>query len=475
MKKTWFIESFVDTGLGNSAYLIGSDDTKKGILIDPLRDVDRYLHAASERGIQVTHVLDTHLHADFVSGNREIAHQTGATIGASAEANAGFDHQPLTEDSVIDLGAFQVRVVTTPGHTPEHISFLLLEPDAKTPSALFSGGALIVGGAARTDLLTPELTQPLARQLYHTIHDKLLKLPEALEVFPTHGAGSFCVAPTSSDRTTTIGRERLNNSLVQARSEEEFVQRALAGLPSYPTYYKYLRDINQRGAKILGGIPLLKPLSASEVKALMEENVVVLDVRHGRQFAAGHIPGSYGIRVDAPLTTWAGWLIPFGSQIVLVAESTDQTVAATRQLIRIGYDNLAGRLEDGIDAWAREYPVETIPSINSKELREQMENVGKGSRLPLLLVDVRQQSEWDAGHIPGAIHFEGGRVAWENLPFPHDRPLAIQCATGNRSMSVSSVLRRRGYRNVFQVDGGITRWKMHGFEVVKDNQDVAHE
>ena len=461
MKQKWFIEPFVDTGLGNSAYLIGSHDTKKGILIDPLRDVDQYLHAASERGILLTHVLDTHLHADFVSGNREIAHQTGARIGASAEAKVGFDHQPLTEESVIDLGAFQVRVMTTPGHTPEHISFLLVEPDGRTPSALFSGGALIVGGAARTDLLTPELTQPLAHDLYHTIHHKLMNLPDELEVFPTHGAGSYCVAPASKERTTTIGHERLTNSLVQARSEEEFVQRALAGLPSYPTYYKNMREINQRGAKILGGVPVLKPLSAGEVKALMEEGVVVLDVRHGKPFGAGHIPNSYGIRVEAPLTTWAGWLIPFGSRIVLVAESTEQIVSATRQLIRIGYDDLVGRLEGGIDAWAREYPVETIPGMNSKELRERMDEV--------MLIDVRQQSEWDEGHIPGAIHFEGGRVAWETLPFPHDRPLAIQCSSGNRSMSVSSVLRRRGYRNVIQVEGGITKWKMHGFPVTKEN------
>src|SRR5574339_1112591 len=216
MKETWFIESFVDTGLGNSAYLIGSDDTKKGILIDPLRDVDRYLQAASERGIRVTHVLDTHLHADFVSGNREIAQQTGAVIAASAEARLGFEHQPLTGESVIDLGPFQVRVMTTPGHTPEHISFLIVEPDAKTPSALFSGGALIVGGAARTDLLSHELTLPLASHLYHTIHDKLLKLPDEVDVFPTHGAGSFCVAPASSERTTTIGHERKLNALAQA-------------------------------------------------------------------------------------------------------------------------------------------------------------------------------------------------------------------------------------------------------------------
>jgi hydroxyacylglutathione hydrolase len=461
MEKPWFVEPFVDKGLGNSAYLIGSHDTKKGILIDPLRDVDQYLHAASEHGIQLTHVLDTHLHADFVSGNREIAHQTGAAIGASAEAKVGFDHQPLTEDSIIDLGAFQIRVVSTPGHTPEHLSFLIIEPDSKTPSALFSGGALIVGGAARTDLLTPELTQPLARQLYHTIHDKLLKLPDAVDVFPTHGAGSFCVTPASTERTTTIGRERMNNALTQPQSEEEFVKRALAGLSTYPTYYKYMRAINQKGAKILDGVPALKSLSASEVKAIMDEGVVVLDVRHGKKFGAGHIPNSYGIRVDAPLTTWAGWLIPFGSRIVLVAESTDQIVAATRQLIRIGYDDLVGTLEGGIEAWTSEYPVETIASINTSELREQLGEV--------MLIDVRQRSEWDEGHIPGAIHFEGGRVAWEDLPFPHDKPLAIQCSSGNRSMSVSSVLCRRGYTNVIQVEGGIKQWEKNGFEITKEN------
>lgn len=457
MSLPYFIESFVDTGLGNSAYLIGSHETKKGILIDPLRDVDRYLHAASELGLTLTHVLDTHLHADFVSGNREIANQTGAVIGASADAKVGFDHNPLTEDSVIDLGAFQVRVMSTPGHTPEHISFLIVEPDRKTPSALFSGGALIVGGAARTDLLTPELTQPLARHLYHTFHEKLLKLPNELDVFPTHGAGSFCVAPVSADRTTTIGRERSSNPLALAGSEEEFIKRVLTGLPSYPTYYRYMREANQKGARILGGVPILRPFSAGEVKAMMEEGVVVLDVRHNKKFGAGHIPNSYGIRVDAPLVTWAGWMIPFGSRILLVADDADQRSEATRQLIRIGYDDLVGYLEGGIEAWARDYPVETVQSMDARELRERLKEV--------FLVDVRMKSEWDAGRIPTAVHFEGGRIAWEELPFPHDKPLAIQCASGSRSMAAVSVLKRRGYGNVIQVEGGINKWVMRGFEV----------
>ena len=472
MSTPYFIEPFVDTGLGNSAYLIGSHDTKKGILIDPLRDVDRYLHAASERGIQLTHVLDTHLHADFVSGNREIAHQTGAVIGASAEAGIGFDHHPLTEDSILDFGAFQIRVMTTPGHSPEHISFLIVDAESKAPSALFSGGALIVGGAARTDLLTPELTEPLARQLYHTIHDRFLKLPDAVDVFPTHGAGSFCIAPASSDRVTTIGRERKTNQLAQPQNEEEFIKRSLTGLPSYPTYYKYMREVNQKGARILGGVPVLKPLSAAEVKSLMDEGVVVLDVRHQKQFGAGHIPSSYGIRVEAPLTTWAGWVIPFGSRIMLVAESADQRLAlsraevseATRQLIRIGYDDLVGYLDGGIEAWAREYPVETVESMSVQELRERLNEV--------TIVDVRQSSEWNAGHIPNAIHFEGGRIAWDELPFAHDKPLAVQCASGNRSMIAISVLKRRGIHNLFQVDGGINKWKMNGFEIEKDRPNL---
>ncbi|MFN8383188.1 MAG: MBL fold metallo-hydrolase [Anaerolineales bacterium] len=461
MPTPYFISTFVDTGLGNSSYLIGSHETKKGILIDPLRDVDRYLHAASELGIQLTHVLDTHLHADFVSGNLEIASQTGASIGASASANVGFTHTPLTDDSVIDLGAFQIRVMTTPGHTPEHISFLLVEPDGKTPSALFSGGALIVGGAARTDLLGHEHAIPLASHLYHTIHDKLLKLPDELDVFPTHGAGSFCIAPASSDRTTTIGRERKTNALMQPQSEAEFIKRSLTGLPSYPTYYKYMRAINQKGGRLLGGIPILKPLIAEEVKSLLDEGVVVIDVRSSKEFGTGHIPSSYGIRVDAPLVTWAGWVIPFGSRIILLAESADQRMEATRQLIRIGYDDLVGYLEGGIDAWARAgYEVEATESMNVKELRERLNEV--------TLIDVRMLSEWQAGHIEGAKHFEGGRIAWDELPFPHDKPLAIQCASGNRSMIAISVLNRRGFHNVIQVEGGITAWQMNNFKTVQD-------
>lgn len=458
MSTPYFIEPFVDAGLGNSTYLIGSHETKKGILIDPLRDVDRYLYAANQHGIQLTHVLDTHLHADFISGNLEIAQKTKAVIGASATAGVAFEHTPLTNDTVIDLGAFSIQVMSTPGHSPEHISFLVTD-EKNNPSALFSGGALIVGGAARTDLLGHEHAHSLASELYHSIHEKLLKLPDAVNVFPTHGAGSFCIAPASLERTTTIGNERRTNPLAKPQSEEEFIRHSLSGLPSYPTYYQYMRAINQKGGKILGGVPILKSLSAHEVKALVNDGAVVLDVRHQNLFGKGHIPNSYGIRVDAPLVVWAGWVIPFGSRIVLLGESAAERSEAMRQLILIGYDDVAGYLEGGIEAWAREYPIETIQSMKVKELRERQNE--------FTLLDVRNLSEWNQEHIPDAIHFEGGRLAWDELTFPKDKPLAVQCASGNRSMIAISVLKRRGYHNLIQVEGGITKWKMNGFEVIR--------
>ena len=460
-----FIEPFVDEGLGNSAYLVGSHDTHTAALIDPLRDVDRYLAAAERLSVKITHVLDTHLHADFVSGTRELAAQAGAIIGASAEAGLGFEHRPLVENDEVEIGDLRLRVLRTPGHTPEHISFLLTE--AKAPTALFSGGALIVGGAARTDLLGDDLTLPLAHHLYHTLHDKLLALPDAVNVYPTHGAGSFCVAPMSPDRTTTIGRERRSNPLAQAKTEDEFVARALSGLPSYPVYYKEMRPINQRGPRVLGGVPLLKPLSAEEVHDHVERGGLVLDVRHRRAFAEAHIPGAYGIEVDAPLVTWAGWLIPFGAPLILVADSASERESAVRQLIRIGYDNLPGYLEGGIEAWAKAgRRTESLPMISVAELRERLHSGGS-----LAVLDVRQDSEWTEGHIPGAVHIENGRLPYDDpLPLPADRPIAVNCAHGARSTAAISVLSRRGYRNLILVKGGFAAWEKAGFEVERGNK-----
>jgi hydroxyacylglutathione hydrolase len=459
----YFIEQFTDPGLGNSSYLIGSNETNLAVLIDPLRDIDHYLVAATRNGVNIVSILETHLHADFVSGAREVANHTGAVIGASLEAELGFDHQPLVEDDELPMGPFTIRVLETPGHSPEHLSFLVTAADGQTPSALFSGGALTVGGAARTDLLGPDQAVQLARQLYETLHTKILTLPDDLKIYPTHGAGSFCTSGSAStERTTTLGHERQNNPLVQAPDKNTFVERALSNLSSYPFYYRYLRGLNQRGPELLGGLPGLQPLSAGEVNAFSDRGgILVLDVRSHEAFAKGHIPMAYGIQTDAPLSTWAGWLIPFNAPLVLVADTVEERVEATRHLMRIGYDDLRGYLEGGLESWAAAgYKIETVATLPVAELHNRLHASDK-----LAVLDVRQQSEWQAGHIPNALHVENGRLPYDDLALPTDRPLAVMCSTGVRSMAGISVLRRRGYNNLVQVVGGFEAWQKAGYEV----------
>ena len=369
------VQQFVDEGLGNSSYLIVAEESGLAAVVDPQRDVERYLQAAEGMGVRIVYTLDTHLHNDFVSGAREIAAATRARIGASAEAELDFEHMALHDGDFIDLGELVIKVVATPGHTPEHISFSANGAGKPSPETLFTGGALITGGAARTDLLGVENAIPLAHRLYHSIHDKLLAYPDETRLYPTHGAGSFCAAPAVSERSSTIGQERGWNPLVRARDEEEFVTRALSGLPSYPAYFKYLRRINQHGPALLGGVPVLKPLSPDEVRRLSAESAVVLDVRRAEAFGAGHVPGSYGIPLETPLITWAGWVIPFGSALILIAESAAERTEAVRQLIRIGYDDLRGYLEGSVPAWeAANNPTARVERISTQDLARRRDS-----------------------------------------------------------------------------------------------------
>jgi hydroxyacylglutathione hydrolase len=432
--------------------------------LDPERDVDRYLQIAEGLGLRIIYALDTHLHNDFVSGAREIAARVGAQVGASAQAQVDFEHLPLDDGSALDLGEVRIATLSTPGHTPEHISFAVYEPRSSSPSAVFSGGALIVGGAARTDLLGQDQAIPLARHLYHSIQDKLLAFPDEVALYPTHGAGSFCAAPAMLARISTIGQEKLWNPLAQALDEESFVVRSLDGLPSYPTYFKYLRAINQRGPALLGGVPDLRPLHPEEVLRLSLQGVAILDTRPPKAFAAGHILGSYGIPLHAPLITWAGWVIPFGSPLVLVARDAAERESAVRQLIRIGYDDLRGYLLGGLEAWeADAHPVSRVPVMPVQELAERLEQ----GKAPLIL-DVRSEAEWRAGHLPKATHIEAGRLPDGGLPLPVDDLKVVHCGHSDRSTVGISVLERRGYRNLVLLEGGFSGWQAAGLEIATE-------
>jgi len=455
------VEPFVDEGLGNSSYLIVSRPAKEAIVIDPIRDADRYVAAAKRHGADITQVLDTHLHADFLSGAREIAAATGATIAASAESDLQFEHRDLKDGDRLRVGDVAFDVLSTPGHTPEHVSFVMSNAAAGRPHSIFTGGALIVGGAARTDLLGPSLAEPLARQLYRTIRGKLLVLPDRTRVYPTHGAGSFCIASPTTRRTTTIGTERRTNPLAREQTEEEFVRRVTTGLPSYPSYFLKLRAINRSGPKVLGGVPVLPRLGAEEVRELTARGVAILDVRAADLFTAGHIAGSYGIDLNLGLAPWAGWLIPFGTPLVLVTASSEDRNEAVRELIRIGYDDLRGYVDADWEAIrGAGLPVERFPTVSPRALHDSLREPN-----PPVILDVRFAPEWDQGHIPKAMHVEAGALSEPPLPIDKDRPIVAHCVHGARSTAALSVLARRGYKQLALLEGGIAEWKAAGFDV----------
>ena len=455
-----FVKQFVDSGLGNSSYLVGSEESGVAVAIDPARDADLYIDEAEQRGVRITHILETHLHADFVTGSRELEARTGAVICAGAKAGLQYEHRPVREGDVVETASLRFRVVETPGHSPEHVSYLAVDPSGR-PLTLFSGGAMIVGGAARTDLLGHEHTETLTHLLFHTMREKLAPLPDDVVVYPTHGAGSFCAAPAGKERVTTIGAERLHNALFQTVSEETFMRRAVEGLSSYPAYFKRMRGINQRGPRILGGIPVLAPLKPGEAKRLMDEGAIVIDSRPGPVFAAIHLPGSYGAPLRDAFASWVGWVVPHDRSLVLVSVSTETHHEIARQLVGIGYDDLAGYLEGGVDAWVEAgYPVSRLPVWNVSDLKEAL-----ASSNPPLVLDVRQDPEWNDGHIPKAVHIEGGRIPEEADGLPRDRTIAVHCGSHQRSVTALSILERKGFHDLVLVRGGWDAWVKAGYDV----------
>ncbi len=453
------IRHFVDQGLGNSAYLVISERERVAALIDPLRDVDQYQAVAHQEGVRITHVCETHLHNDFLSGSRELVSSTGARIIASAEAGLEFDHQPVRDSDVLALGEVRLSVLATPGHSPEHISYLAHDtsrPD--DPPVLFSGGSLLVGAVSRTDLLGHEHATGLAHQLYRTLHERILPLGDNVLVYPTHGAGSFCAAAASAESTTTIGRERRTNVLLMQPGPEAFAERLQSSMPSYPTYFHEMRALNKRGPRVLGGVPRLASLTALEVQARQRRGDAVVDMRSIHDYARGHIPGTFHVELRPAFGSWIGWVVPFGTPVILVAETKLVHEYAVRQLVRIGYDELPGYLDGGMDAWINAgLPVEKTAKLTMGELRERL----RGGE-PLIVLDVRQAHEWRTGRVPQAVLREAGDLPRSDLALPHDRPIAAHCGHGERAATALSLLEQRGYTDLALVTGGLDDWQRAG-------------
>jgi hydroxyacylglutathione hydrolase len=450
------VRQFVDEGLGNTAHLVISEREGVAALIDPLRDVDRYLEAARAEGVRITHVCETHIHNDFVSGSRELVARNGGRIVASAEAGLEFDYQPVRDGDTFAVGDVELRVLATPGHTPEHVSYLA--QDSPGVPVLFSGGSLLVGAVSRTDLLGHEHATGFAHQLYHSLHEKILRLPDEVVVYPTHGAGSFCTAAPGAERSTTIGQERATNQFLLAQTLEAFAEHLLAAMPSYPAYFNHMRELNRRGARVLGGVPELAPLGPHEVRTRQLRGDAVVDLRAVAQYAEGHIRGVYHVELRPAFSSWVGWVVPFGTPVILVSETTDVHDEAVRQLIRIGYDDLPGYLEGGMRAWERAgLPVERTPVLSMRQVRDRLERGG-----PLVVVDVRQPHEWAAGHIPEAQLLEAGELPDTELRLPKDQLIATHCGHGQRAATGLSIFERRGFHHLAVIDEGIPEWQAAG-------------
>jgi glyoxylase-like metal-dependent hydrolase (beta-lactamase superfamily II)/rhodanese-related sulfurtransferase len=449
---------FTDRGLGNDSYLLVSG--RIAVALDPARDVRRYFEASLLRGASIVAAVETHLHADFVSGARQLAAR-GAKVYASAAGDLSFPHHPVRDRERVRADGLSLRALATPGHSPEHLALLVEETD---PPILFTGGALIPGGAARTDLLGEDRTVELAKALYRTFHERLAQLPDETVVHPTHGAGSFCSTGGggSEERSTTLGFERKHNPLFNADSEEAFVETLLSGYGLYPPYFLRLREVNRTGPRVLDSPPALLRLEPTDVERELAAGSWALDARATKAYAAGHLRGSLTVPLDGgSFAVRLGWVVPWETRLVLVADDEAAALKAAIKAAGIGYEDLAGwaTFDSLHDAGM---PTTETPIVDAEEVARRLE----GTDQPIVL-DVRHPPEWKEGTLPGAMTVEFGALA-QGIPDELRRgPVITYCATGARAGVAASLLERAGVERVSVFPGGPDEWRGSGRRVEK--------
>jgi glyoxylase-like metal-dependent hydrolase (beta-lactamase superfamily II)/rhodanese-related sulfurtransferase len=457
-----FFKQFYLGCLAHASYLVGSDG--EAAVVDPQRDVDQYIDEAEAEGLKIRYVIETHLHADFVSGHRELSARTGAEIVFGEKAGATFPHRAVKDGDEIRLGKVVLRVLETPGHTPESISILVIDTaESDRPQKVLTGDALFIGDVGRPDLVGSKGYSPeqMAAMLYDSLHDKLLKLDDEVEVYPAHGAGSLCGRNISKETSSTIGEQRRFNYALKPMAKEEFVQMMTTDLPAVPQYFPRDAEVNRTGAEMLSKLPRPAELTPEEVSELAGQGHIVLDVRSTASFGNGHVPGALNIGLGGQYASWAGTLIPIGTPVVIVADELAQVDEAVMRLARVGLDSVKGYLGGGMYAWDRAgFAAATTAQISVDELRARVEE-----KSDLQLIDVRRPGEYNSGHAPGAQNAQLADL--ENLAarFDPSRPTAIICASGYRSSIAASLLERRDFRNLFNVVGGTNAWINAGFPV----------
>jgi hydroxyacylglutathione hydrolase len=451
--------------LAHASYLVGSEG--EAAVVDPQRDVEQYVAEAAAQNLKIKYVVETHLHADFVSGHRELAARTGAEIVIGARAGARFPHRAVVDGDELRVGRVRIRVLETPGHTPESVSLVVIDTEVSdAPQKVLTGDTLFVGDVGRPDLagargFTP---QQMAGMMYESLHGKLLKLEDEVEVWPAHGAGSMCGRNISKETSSTIGQQRRFNYALAPMERDEFVKLLTTDLPEAPAYFNADALINREGAPPLAEIHRPAALLPQQAVAYANLGYVVLDVRPAAEFGAGHVPGALNIGLGGQFASWAGALIQLSTPLIVVAADEAQVDEAVTRLARVGHDTVRGYLRGGMDAWRESgFEVSTVEQVSVAELRRLLEE-GEG----LQVLDVRRTVEFNAGHAPSASNTPlSPRLREEAARLDPERPLAVICAGGYRSSAATSLLRPLGFRRLYNVEGGTGAWVSAGYPVEK--------
>ncbi len=456
-------ETIQTEGIAELSYLIGDEEEGIAAVFDPRVDVDCYVELAREKEVAITHIFETHIHADLVSGARELCGRVeSAKIFVSHEGGAsyGFEHEQLKDGDQFVFGDIILTAKHTPGHTPEHVSFLLAEKDrAQMPWGVLTGDSLFVNSAGRPDLLGASETGKLAEQQFHTLIDFYLNLPDSVIIYPAHGAGSPCGAEIGARLSSTIGYERPFNPFLQFRDVKSFTEYAVSTAPPVPKYYPVMKKVNAQGPEILGGLPHVPGLTAQAFKEAVEKKEgVLVDTRKMLAFGGGHIRGALNIGGSPSLSIWAGSLLDPDKSILLVLEKDEALDNVVRYLARTGFTRFAGYLVGGMKAWEEAgFPLDTLRQIEVHELNKTDKE--------LQIVDVRSPREWKGGHVPGAKHIYLGNLRQRVGEIDKSRPVAVYCASGYRASIGASILQQEGFADVSNVPGSWNAWKKAGLPV----------
>ena len=463
-----YTQQFFIEGLGCASYIIGCEAKGIAAVVDPDRDIQKYLDAAAVRGLKITHIIETHLHADHVSGNTDLALHSGAKIYLHEASAAEFAHVDLHDADILNLGNFRLKVIHTPGHTPESITLLVSDTTrSELPWLALTGDTLFVGDVGRPDLVGVEAAQGLAGDMYDSLFEKILPLNDGLLIYPGHGAGSLCGKSIGSMRATTLGYERHTNPALTPRDKSDFIAFATSGLPEQPGNHKRIKAMNLKGVKPLGKLEP-QPLTILESIPLFQNGAGLLDTRSKEAYVHAHVPGSVHLEADAQLSNRIGFVFPPDAPMILLLENPSDYERVVYSLARVGYENVVGYLAEGLDVWARmRLPIAAgdIKDIEPHELQNILEHCSADCPI---VVDVREPWEYQQGHVPGALLMPLGQLSNRIRELNPDHPVAVICASGSRSQSAAALLGQKGFKTVYNVVGGTGAWEYSGLPLAND-------